>query len=185
MTIIPVEIKYNRFAYLITVPFILLLMGLFYWFVLRPESVVEDRMFYYVAIGVQVVGAFLVFQCIRQFIKSPVIFRMDQEGFEYNPAGVSSGLVRWKEIDSVRETAITTMSGNAPGKTKVLAVKMKDPKAYRSRYNAVLRGALALSEEFNDATVLIEPAALGKQYDEIKEIMIRRTSERRELEQPE
>lgn len=177
MTIIPVEIRFNRYYYLITLPFILLLMGLFYHFVLSPEAVVEDRMFYYVAIGVQVVGAFLAFQCVRQFMKAPVIFRMDQEGFEYNPAGVSSGLVRWKEIQAVEEIDIRTADGNAPNRTKVLSVKLKDPRAFRSKYNFLIKSALALSEEVNNTSIMIEPAALGKQYEEIREIMIRRTNE--------
>lgn len=177
MTIIPIEIRPNRFLYLIPVPFCLLLMGVFYWFVLGPEATVEDGMFYYVAIGVLVVGAFLTFQFTRQFFKPPVTFRMDQEGFEYNPAGVSSGLIRWNEVASIEEKQIKTMSGSVPGFSTVLAVTMKDPAAFRKRYNVLLRKAVQLSEDVNHASVLIEPAALGKQYGEIRDTMIRQAGE--------
>src|SRR5688500_6288110 len=101
----PIEIRYNRYSYLIPIPFILLLMWLFYKFILtEPEEPIQDKMLIYVAIGIMVVGSFLVLNFIWRFIKAPVVFRMTDEGILYNPAGVTTGLIRWDEIENVEES---------------------------------------------------------------------------------
>lgn len=172
----PIEIKYNRYTYLIPIPFCLLLMWLFYQFVLNePQEEIQDKNFIYVAIGAIAVGAFLTLNFAWRFIKAPVVFRMDDEGILYNPAGVTTGLIRWDEIDNAEEVQITTYN-NGTAIVGVLAISLKDPEAYRRRYNILFQKALELGEKRYHASVLIEPAVLGKNYETVKTELKRRTN---------
>lgn len=165
----PIEIRYNRFAYLIPIPFVLLLMWLFYKFVLiDPQQPIKDKIFIYAAYGVIAIGTFLVLNFTWRFIKAPVIFRMDDEGILYNPAGVSTGLIRWDEIDNVNETNIKVVRNDAPVFETVLAVKLKDPGAYRKRYNIAIRPVLQMGAKMYDADVFLESGVLKNKYDTVK-----------------
>lgn len=143
-------------------------MWLFYTFILdEPQEPITDKTFIYVAYGVIIVGSFLVLNFGWRFIKAPVVFRMDDEGIIYNPAGVSTGLIRWDEIENVEESTITVYD-NGTAYVNVLAISLKDAEAFRKRYNILFQKALQLGEKRYHASVLIEPAVLGKKYETVK-----------------
>ncbi len=165
----PIEIRYNRFAYLIPIPFVLLLMWLFYKFVLtEPQEPINDKIIIYVAYGVLALGTFLVLNFTWRFIKAPVIFRMDDQGIVYNPAGVSTGLICWDEIDDVNEANIKVVRNDAPVFETVLAVKLKDPEAFRKRYNIAIRPILQKGAKMYDADVFLESGVLKNNYETVK-----------------
>lgn len=171
----PIEIKFNRFSYLIPIPFVLLLMWLFYKFVLtEPQEPIEDKTFIYVAYAILTVGSFLVLNFAWRFITAPVVFRMDDQGIIYNPAGVTTGLINWHEISDVNETNMKVVRGDAPVYQTVLAVKLKDPDAFRKKYNILLEKMLQLGNKMYDADIIIESKVLGNKYDVVKEEMRRR-----------
>jgi len=111
----PVEIKFNRFSYLIPIPFVLLLMWLFYKFVLtEPQEPIKNKTFIFIAYAILAVGSFLVLNFAWRFITAPVVFRMDDNGIVYNPAGVATGLISWHEISDVNEANMKVVRGDAP-----------------------------------------------------------------------
>lgn len=175
ITLTPVEIKYNRFAYLIPIPFVLFLMWIFYKFVLtEPQEPIEDSILIYVAYAIMIVGSFLVLHFAWRFIKAPVIFRMDNDGILYNPNGVSTGLINWTEISDVNEKNLKVVRGDAPVYQTVLAIKLKDPDAFRKKHNILLEKILQLGNKMYDADVIIESAVLKKNYDIVKAEMKKR-----------
>jgi hypothetical protein len=167
----PIEIKFNRYSYLIGIPFILALMFLFYWFTIaNPDENFTGsvRLFLIVTLFVEAVGIFLIIYFLKQFFNPPVVFRMNNEGIVYNPAGVSTGIIKWEEIDNVEE-AVITVYRNGTAYENVLAISLKDPEAFRQRYNVLFQKALQLGEKRYHASVLIEPGVLGKKYSAVKE----------------
>jgi len=56
----------------------------------------------------------------------------------------------------------------------VLAIKLKDPDAFRKRYNILLEKMLQLGNKMYEADVVIESKVLGNKYDLVKEEMRRR-----------
>lgn len=171
----PIEIRPNRFGYLIPIPFCLLLMWLVYKYVLiDPQQPIEDEMFFYIAYGIMIIGGFLALNFAWRFIKAPVVFRMDDQGILYNPAGVTTGLIRWDEIADANEKNIKVVRNDAPVYQTVLALKLKDPEAFRKRHNLVLAHLLKLGNKMYDADVLLEISVLGKKYDAVKEELRKR-----------
>lgn len=102
-------------------------------------------------------------------------FAISSRGFLYNPAGVSFGMVLWKDVNSVKETAI--MQGNTYNTIKpvnVIAVGLQNPDSYLKRYNFILRNIVKLGNRFNryqtevGADVIIPKNLFSlEQFDEI------------------
>jgi hypothetical protein len=173
----PIEIRPNRFAYLIPIPFVLFLMWIFYWFTIAEPN--ENftgavKIFLVVTVFVEAVGLFLTAYFFKQFLKPPVIFRMDDEGVVYNPAGVSTGLIRWEEISDVNEVNISQVVPNSQVNESALAIQLKNPEEFRKKYNIVLKKALQLGNKLYNADVLIERNYLKKHYEAVKAEMKRK-----------
>ena len=173
----PIEIKFNRFSYLIPIPFILFLMWVFYWFTIaEPDENFTGsvKVFLVVTAFVEIIGLFLTIYFFKQFVKPPVIFRMDDQGIVYNPAGVSTGLIGWNEISDVNETNMKVVRNGAPVYQTVLAVKVKEPQEFRKKYNIGLRHLMKYGSAMYGGDVMIESKVLGKHYDTVKGEMRRR-----------
>ena len=171
-----IKIKPPRFSYLIPIPFILFLMGIFYWVAFEKEDEEEvGTGLKIIAVLVLIVGSFLLYQFTRQFIRVPVILLMNNQGFEYNPAGVSSQFIGWEEVAKVEEVSVRVLRGrNTGGWETALGVWLKDPGTYRSRMNAALGFLVKQNEKMYGATLLIEPASLGKEYEEVRRFFKRK-----------
>lgn len=91
-------------------------------------------------------------------------FTISEKGFLYNPAGISFGMVLWKDVTSIRETVIMRSLGMyAPLRPqKVLTIGLANADEYNDRYNIVLRSAIKLINKFNkyqtegDADLIID-----------------------------
>jgi len=173
----PIEIKFNRFSYLIPIPFVLFLMWVFYWFTIaEPDENFTGnvKIFLIVTVFVEAVGLFLTIYFFRQFLKPPVIFRMDDEGFIYNPSGVSTGLIRWDEISDVNEVNIAEVVPNSQVNELALGIQLKNPAEFRGKYNLFLGKALQLGSKMYHADIIIENKYLRKHYDAVKTEMRRK-----------
>jgi len=49
------------------------------------------------------IGCAVLYFAVKTIILRPPVIRIDQDGFEYNPGGVSTGLITWSDIDDIRE----------------------------------------------------------------------------------
>ncbi len=118
------------------------------------------------------VSAFLMIAFIVQMIKNPSIFTISDEGFVYNPAGVSSGLILWSDIIEIRETAVIVKRGKKnPGTEKVFAVMLKNPDQYIQQKSAVLRPLLRLRLKMSNTPLILNIADLGKNQGDVIPIL--------------
>lgn len=175
----PIEIRAKRIAYLIPIPFTVLLMVLFYKYAIIDNEQ-DNTIFFITGIFVVGVGAFLSVYFLAQFFRNPVLFKADDKGFEYIPAGVSLGLVRWEDVSGLEEVEVKVVRGDVPTYEKALAIILKNPDEYRQQFNAPLRKLMEISEQRNKGTILIEPASLQGRYEEVKKYFEEQTKRTRD-----
>jgi hypothetical protein len=174
------EVRASRWVHLATlIPTISLTSLVLYFIFLRTPQV--DAFGDTTAIGTdfKVVGGIMVLVGLglsgffaRRLITRPASFMMTDEGFEYSPGGVSTGLVRWSDVVALKEeTVLTSGSGIAPRRDPALAVVLRDPDAYIARYPAPLRPLLAMRAKMNSSPLVVRPADLGAEYERVKGMM--------------
>ncbi|MBU3714849.1 MAG: hypothetical protein FGM46_07865 [Ferruginibacter sp.] len=118
------------------------------------------------------VSAFLMIAFTVQMIKNPSIFTISDEGFVYNPAGVSSGLILWSDIIEIRETDVIVKRGNKnTGTEKVFAVILKNPDQYIQQKSAALRPLLRLRLKMSNTPLILNIADLGKNPGDVIAIL--------------
>jgi hypothetical protein len=115
--------------------------------------------------GFVLLGIFLTGVFAYRFVKRPSGFMMTEEGFEYSPGGVSTGLIRWGDVIELKEESVLTSgSGIAPRRESALAVVLSNPEEYLARFPAALRPLLALRAQTNSSPLLLNPRDLGRDY---------------------
>ncbi len=171
----PIEIKAKRISYLVPLPFILLLMFLFYKYAIVNSGEGNDKVFFIVGIFVVGVGAFLAGYFTLQFFRNPAILRANEQGFEYNPAGVSLGFIPWKDVSGFEEVMVRVVRGDVPTHEQALAIILKDPEQYRKRFTKPVSLLMAASEKINKGTILIEHASMQGRYEEFKALLEQQT----------
>ncbi|RYY96299.1 MAG: hypothetical protein EOO11_13815 [Chitinophagaceae bacterium] len=161
----PIEIRPNRYLYLIPIVLALGLIFLFVYFTLfNPEGDELPAMMYVMTGFMVLVGGFLCIKLAGRFLKNEALLRIDDEGIESNEGGITSGLIRWSEIREVREIEIP-WNGRASRTQTVLAVYLHDPEKQRSRYNPALRALTNFAGELMGASVLLTKSLLGNEYN--------------------
>jgi hypothetical protein len=164
----PYEIRYNRFYSLLPVPFIIGLISVFIYFLfIKQDDSYENRVpviMYFVFGFVTLVGMFLIFQFSKQFLKPRPLFKMDEEGMEYNEGGIGTGKLPWKEIREIKEIEIRSTKGRRPNTETVLGVFLKDPEKYRLDKNPLLGKLMKVSDNMYDTSIFISPGTFGKNY---------------------
>jgi hypothetical protein len=172
---LPYEIRYNRFYSLLPIPFIIGLITAFIYFVfIRQEDIDGNRVpviMYFISGFVTCVGLFLIYQFARQFLKPRPLFRMDEEGMEYNEGGIGTGKLPWKEIREIKEIEIRSTKGRRPNTETVLGVFLKDPEKYRSNKNAFVSKLMKMSDRMYDTSIFISPGTFGKNYQAVRNKM--------------
>ena len=119
----------------------------------------------------------------RLFSATPPVFIASDKGFRCEPSGISSGWILWEDILEVKESYL--LSGNSqstgPREKLVLGIKLKNPEEYRkTSYSPLLSKLAQVSQRlYNYQTdgvgdVIIDPASLGKKYEEIKSLILSR-----------
>lgn len=176
----PIEIRPKRISYLVPLPFILLLMFLFYKYAIVNSGEGNDKVFFIAGIFVVAVGAFLTGYFALQFFRNPAILKADDQGFEYNPAGVSLGFIPWKDVSGFEEVMVKVVRGDVPTYEQALAIILKDPEQYRKRFTKPARLLMATSEKINKGTILIEHASMQGRYEEFKELLTQQTRNSRD-----
>lgn len=113
------------------------------------------------------VGVFLSGVFLYRFIKNPWYFRMDEEGFEYSPGGISSGVVKWSEVERLDYTTVKQGGPVSPTHLRVLGVYLKDPASYISRQPLALH-ALLEARKFDSGTPLVfQQREFGSRHDQV------------------
>ena len=115
------------------------------------------------------IGVFMCFVLLYRIIKNPATFVMDSEGVYLNPAGVELGRFKWSEIAEIRETEVIAQrtSRSGPGKVPAVAIVLKDPNAYVSRFPKLMSPLFKFREAEAGTPLLLEPSMFGKRYAEI------------------
>ncbi len=114
---------------------------------------------------------------LRLFKGMPPVFIATEKGFCYEPAGISSGWILWKDVAAVSESTVLYGSSvnNGPRTVPVLGIKLINPENYNTAaYNPLLRRLVSLGQQFNNyqtegvGDILIKPEDLGADYDKVK-----------------
>lgn len=161
---------------------------LFTLLVFFPQRILDERVLQNVGFQEKlIVGLFFVianFLVIvfgkRLFSRQPPIFVATAEGFCYEPAGISSGWIRWNDIQEVRETAVLAGSRlrNGPSTIPALGISLKNPEAYNlAAFAPVMRKLASVSQDFRNyetegvGDLLIDPVDFGNDYDHVKSLI--------------
>ena len=161
---------------------------LFTLLVFFPQMILNERVLQDVSSQEKlVVGLFFVlanFLVIvfgkRLFSRQPPIFVATAEGFCYEPAGISSGWIRWNDIEEVRETNVLAGSRlrNGPSTIPALGIRLKNPEAYNlAAFTPLMRKLVSLSQDLRNyetdgvGDLLLDPVDFGNDYDHVKSII--------------
>lgn len=119
------------------------------------------------------IGIFMIGVTIYRLVKNPPYFVMTEEGFEYSPGGVSTGLIRWGDIAELREENVITDRGGigGPAFEVAVAVVLRNPEEYVARFPAALKPLFVLRGKLNSSPLLMRPSDLGRDYQSIMTIM--------------
>ncbi|GAA4320833.1 STM3941 family protein [Flaviaesturariibacter amylovorans] len=168
----PIEIRPNRFLYLIPIVIALGLMFLFVYFTfVNPEGNEMPTMMYVMSGFMVLVGSFLSVKLFQRFLRNEFVFRMDDEGIESNEGGITTGLIRWSEIKEAREIKVPSSNRRSMATETVLALYLHHPEKQRARYNPALQALTNFAGELMGSSVLITPAVLGNQYNRALELI--------------
>ncbi len=113
---------------------------------------------------------------LRLFKGMPPLFIATEKGFCYEPAGISTGWILWKDVQAVRESSV--LSGgrvnNGPTLMPVLGIKLTNPDAYNTAaYAPLLQRVVKLGQQLNNyqtegvGDILLNPADFGHQYEKV------------------
>ncbi len=113
------------------------------------------------------VGVFLCGVFLYRFIKNPWYFRMDEEGFEYAPGGVSLGRIKWSDVERLEYTTVKRGVATSPTHLRVLGVYLKDPAGFIAARPLALH-ALFEARRFDSGTPLVfQSGEFGGQHDKV------------------
>lgn len=176
------EIRPNRFIYLLLAPLALSFAVGFFFVVFLSDIVSEFKdplMPKIIFSFFMLVGLFLAQHWFRAFLKNESTFTIYEEGFESNLYGVSAGLIRWQDIRKIEDQQVRY----GRGFSAALAVYLKEPDKYTGEQPWVVRvlrqvievlglhkaqQASGTSEE--DLPVYIPIEALGERYAQVKRV---------------
>ncbi|MBA4137497.1 MAG: hypothetical protein C0518_09300 [Opitutus sp.] len=132
---------------------------------------VEVGLFEQVMFGTfTLIGVFFTGVTLYRLIRRPVTFRLTDDGFEYAPAGVSTGWVRWADVEELKYTTVATGNGDQ-NRRKVLGVYLKDPRSFIARRPLALH-ALFEMRQFQSGTPLVfQSGEFGREHDRIVAMM--------------
>jgi hypothetical protein len=121
---------------------------------------------------------FLVIAFGRQLLSRHPLFIATTRGFQYTPAGISTGWVLWEDIEEIRESSV--LYGNqigGPTTIPALGIKFRYPEKYAAMYNPTLQKLAGLASKLHNyqtegvGDLLLNPADFGKRYEEVKTLM--------------
>lgn len=166
---------------LVTLGFVVLMNLLLF----QPQTILEDYQLEAVTFGEKCIFGFFYVLChflliafIRQLFSNSYLFIATAKGFQYTPAGISSGWVLWEDIEEVRETSVLYGSNVAgPTTVPVLGIKLRYPENYIQNFNPALQKLLTAAGQLNNfqtegtGDLLLNPADFGNRYEEVKALI--------------
>lgn len=141
---------------------------------LKEITVFEKGLFFFF----YVLCHFLVIVFSRNLFVNHPLFIATTKGFQYTPAGISSGWVLWEDVEEIRESSI--LSGNKIGgatTVPVLGLKLRYPENYAAVYNPALQKLVQLAGKLHNyqtegaGDLLLNPADFGEKYREVKVLL--------------
>lgn len=169
------RIKPKIWGHIIIVFFVLLLMGITYWALFVNNEVRLETNAYIILIIIFSIGTVVLLKALQIIIKKPDVIAINSYGFEYNPGGISSGLIPWSNVQEVKRVSVLTEGGNVGGPIyeTTLAVKLKDPADYAEQYNFFLKSLMKLNHNLYDADIFMRLASFGNKAAEVEELMMK------------
>lgn len=119
-------------------------------------------------------GCVVIYFALKAIILRPPVIRIDEQGFEYNPGGVSTGLIPWAHIEDILEVDVRTTRGDQMGPVveTALGIRLKDPETYRNQFNPVIRKLMELNEKMYEVDILFRLSDFGTQVDAMKDSLL-------------
>jgi hypothetical protein len=119
------------------------------------------------------IGTLVLFFAFKMIIRRPATITINQEGFEYNPGGVSTGFIPWTNVAEIKEVEVRTQKTNSSGPVweTTLGIKLKEPAPYRNQYPSIIRGLMKVNDNMYDADIFFRLTDFGNQVDEVKTLM--------------
>lgn len=124
------------------------------------------------------VGLFLCYVWVKQFINDTPAISIYQNGFEANTNGVATGFINWTDIEKIEEVVVSSNSGSGTRKEAAVAVYLKEPALYTNRLPVFFQWTMKLAEksgrykhtgkygeEDNTPPLFLPVAAFGMQYN--------------------
>lgn len=174
------DVRAPRWAHFVALVPTIALTGFMGWFVFLRENVPDEFgrteeiapagqfMFgFFVLIGIFLIGVFTY-----RLFANPPYFLMYEDGFEYSPGGVSTGLIKWSDIVELKdETVLTSSGGLGPSRMPVTAVVLRNPQEYIARFPAALEPLFKARMKMNSSPILITRSEFGREHDALLGIM--------------
>lgn len=146
------EIKSKRYIYLIMAVFALGFTVLFYWAGYAYKGPINGEDGFSLTLAediplmqsvissvIMLIGIAIVYLSIRTYFVNAPLFSIFDKGFISNTHGISSGLIEWKDVDSIEETIITRNESRGRISEGVLVIYFKDKDYYIKKQNSFLR----------------------------------------------
>jgi hypothetical protein len=183
--LIKIEAPHNKLGTVITLLVVLGFAVLVNLLLFSPETILQPQQLEEITIAEKSIFGFFYVLChlllivfVRQLFTTNYLFIATAKGFQYTPAGISSGWVLWEDIEEIRESSV--LSGNNIGGPKVvpvLGIKLRLPEKYAANYNPALQKLILLGGQLNNfqtegaGDLLMNPADFGERYEEVKALI--------------
>jgi hypothetical protein len=180
-----IEAPNNRLGTAITLLVVLGFAVLVNLLLFSPGIILEPEQLQQITITEKVIFGFFYILCHflliafgRQLFKPNYLFTATTTGFQYSPAGVSSGWVLWEDVEEIRESSV--LAGNnigGPTVVPVLGIKLRSPEKYDATYNPALQKLVLAGRKFNNfqtegvGDLILNPAHFAQRYEEVKALI--------------
>lgn len=178
------QIKSNRAGHFIVLLLVLLLMFVAFWaFFIKEEPLELDATGVIILSIVAVIGGACIFFAVKMIIQKPAVITINENGFEYNPGGISSGFTPWSNVADIKPIQMRTIHGNLNGPVweEALGIKLKDSSLYRKQFNPLLRSLMGFNKNMYDADIFFRLSSFGKQADEVCRLMLQTWQNRSQI----
>lgn len=106
-----------------------------------------------------------------RWLRNPPTLRLYEDGFEYSPAGVSTGLIKWSDVVELRDETVLVSLVGTPARRPVTAVVLRNPDDYTRRFPSALRPLFAANRKLNSSPILIAAGEFGPEHEAILAVM--------------
>jgi hypothetical protein len=177
------EMKKPTVLYVVVLAILITVISAGYYFIFNNELLPEKFHFVNIDGAAKAVGLLIFFMCqfllivtVRLIWLRPSFFIVTENGFLYEPGGISPGLILWEDIETINEVELAVTQGVSPTRA-YLVITLKDSSRYFKRYNLLLRLLVVVLDKITNwltgksGAIMIQPWDFGNRYNEIKALM--------------